>query len=167
MHPEPSVNAVLYKIIAAVITKYPHQALWPMVGVMQSNRPDRSKVCSHVLARAVRPFLHGLRTNKQSSTPGIHSMIEDARRLSKNLLKLADAKIVEGRRDMSISTHYAYVLSVFPSKMIMPLQDALTCSLPSTSNKPTSHNPFPGSLVEIKGVSCTCSRCRLTGRNRG
>lgn len=80
-------------------------------------------------------------------------MIEDARRLSKNLLKLADAKIVEGRRDMSISTHYSYVLSVFPSKMIMPLQDALTCSLPSTSTRLTTHHPFPGSLVEIKGMN--------------
>lgn len=52
LHPEPSVNGVLYKIIASVIAKYPHQALWPMVGVMQSKRPERSRVCQVVLQRA-------------------------------------------------------------------------------------------------------------------
>jgi len=58
LHPEPSVNTVLYKIIAGVIHKYPNQALWPMVGVMRSNRSERSKVCRIVLDRAVRhPFI--------------------------------------------------------------------------------------------------------------
>ena len=52
---------------------------------------------------------------------------------------------------MSISTHYPYVREAFPSRMIMPLQDALTCSLPSTSGLIKTHNPFPGSLVEIRG----------------
>jgi len=62
LHPEPSVNTVLYKIIAGVIHKYPNQALWPMVGVMRSNRSERSKVCRIVLDRAVRPpfILHDL-----------------------------------------------------------------------------------------------------------
>lgn len=57
LHPEPSVNTVLYKIIAGVIHKYPNQALWPMVGVMRSNRSERSKVCRIVLDRAVCPFI--------------------------------------------------------------------------------------------------------------
>ena len=70
MHPEPTVYAVLYKIIAAVITKYPHQALWPMVGVMQSNRPDRSKVCITVLQRAVRPTSYLLNTGVVADRKG-------------------------------------------------------------------------------------------------
>lgn len=40
-----------------VIMKYPHQALWPMVGVMQSKRPERVKACNVVTQRAVRVSL--------------------------------------------------------------------------------------------------------------
>lgn len=59
LHPEPTVNVILYKIIAQVILKYPNQALWPMVGVMRSNRSERSRICRIVLDRAVRLTLHG------------------------------------------------------------------------------------------------------------
>ena len=81
----------------------------------------------------------------------MNALIQDAHKLSKTLLKLADDKVEERRKDMSVSTHYPYVREAFPSRMIMPLQDALTCSLPSTSGLIKTHNPFPGSLVEIKG----------------
>ena len=81
----------------------------------------------------------------------MNALIQDAHKLSKTLLKLADDKVEERRKDMSISTHYPYVREAFPSRMIMPLQDALTCSLPSTSGLIKTHNPFPGTLVEIRG----------------
>lgn len=71
---------------------------------------------------------------------------------------------------MSISTHYPYVREAFPSRMIMPLQDALTCSLPSTSGLIKTHNPFPGSLVEIRGeLHFYLQRIdpELISRNRG
>ena len=38
--------------MALVIAKYPQQALWPTVGVMQSNRGDRKEACNSVLTRA-------------------------------------------------------------------------------------------------------------------
>jgi serine/threonine-protein kinase ATR len=82
-------------------------------------------------------------------------MIRDAQMFSRTLLKLADDKVEDRNKSMSITQHYPYVLTVFPSKMIMPLQDALTCSLPSTTDTLKTHNPFPGSLVEIKG-RCIC-----------
>jgi serine/threonine-protein kinase ATR len=78
-------------------------------------------------------------------------MVRDAQNLSRTLLRLADDKVEDRKREMSIATHYPYVTSVFPSKMIMPLQDALTCTLPSSSDTVQIHNPFPGALVEIKG----------------
>jgi serine/threonine-protein kinase ATR len=71
---------------------------------------------------------------------------------------------------MSISTHYSYVREAFPSRMIMPLQDALTCSLPSTSGLIKTHNPFPGSIVEIRGELSYFSQqmdLELIIRNRG
>jgi serine/threonine-protein kinase ATR len=89
------------------------------------------------------------------ASQGVAVMIRDAQMFSRTLLKLADDKVEDRNKSMSITQHYPYVLTVFPSKMIMPLQDALTCSLPSTTDTLKTHNPFPGSLVEIKG-RCIC-----------
>ena len=38
--------------MALVIQEYPKQALWPTVGVMQSNRAERKTACEEVLKRA-------------------------------------------------------------------------------------------------------------------
>lgn len=78
-------------------------------------------------------------------------MIKDAKALSRNLLRLADDKVEDKKREMSVNAHFAYMKEVVPSRMIMPLQDALTCSLPSTAETVKSHNPFPLQAVEIKG----------------
>ena len=51
-HPKKEVQALLRKIIALVIIDHPQQALWPIVGVMQSNRPDRKMACEMVVQRA-------------------------------------------------------------------------------------------------------------------
>lgn len=80
------------------------------------------------------------------------TMIRDAEAFSRTLLRLADDHVEDRKRDMSIALHYPYVNNVFPSRMIMPLQDALTCTLPSSSDTVLSHNPFPGGLVEITGA---------------
>lgn len=82
-------------------------------------------------------------------------MIGDASRLSTVLLKLAVDRVEEKKRDLSMKTNFPYVLAALPSKMIMPLQDALTCTLPSTADGIKSHNPFPASPVEIAGKATT------------
>ena len=80
-------------------------------------------------------------------------MIKQADRVSQNLLTFANDKVENKKRDLTISMDFKYVKSAFPSRMIVPLQDALTCTLPSTANTVNSHNPFPAAPVEILGKS--------------
>lgn len=77
-------------------------------------------------------------------------MIKQAERLSTTLLKLADDKTEDKKRELSISQHFPYVKQVVPSRMIIPLQDALTCTLPSSADTVKSHGPFPAAPVEIQ-----------------
>ena len=51
-HPKREVQSVLRKIMAVVIERYPQQATWPMVGVMQSKRAERKDACQAALSRA-------------------------------------------------------------------------------------------------------------------
>ena len=78
-------------------------------------------------------------------------MINEAKHLSAALLRLAEDKVDEKKRDVSCSTSFPYVKAAMPSKMIMPLQDALTCSLPVGSEGVSTHNPFPFEPVLIDG----------------
>ena len=78
-------------------------------------------------------------------------MVKEADRLSRTLLALADDKTDDKKRELSISQHFSYAKSVFPSRMIVPLQDALTCTLPSIANTVKSHNPFADHPVELQG----------------
>jgi len=78
-------------------------------------------------------------------------MIREAERLSGALLQLSNDKTDEKKREISIQTAFPYVKKVFPSKMIMPLQDALTPSLPISADMVKSHNPFPTQQVLIDG----------------
>nr|ODO02228.1 serine/threonine-protein kinase ATR [Cryptococcus depauperatus CBS 7855] len=136
VHPNRDVFKILRGIMSRVIMDYPQQALWPMVGVMQSRRNERRQTCREVLDRA---------TNAAS-------MIKDADRFSSALLKFTDDKVEDKKREKSIRNHFSYVQKALPTKMILPLQDALTCSLPISSETVKTHHPFPNTPVEILDV---------------
>ncbi|WVR00045.1 hypothetical protein IAU59_007187 [Kwoniella sp. CBS 9459] len=118
VHPHKEVAAVLKKIMATVISRYPQQALWPAVGAMQSKRSERRTAAHEVTARAS---------------------------------GFTDDKVDDKKRTMSIESNFAYVRTALPTRMILPLQDALTCALPTTADTVLSHNPFPTTPVEIAG----------------
>ncbi|XAO25645.1 hypothetical protein I312_104473 [Cryptococcus bacillisporus CA1280] len=82
----------------------------------------------------------------------ISTTIRDADIFSSTLLKFTDHKIDGRKREKSIQSHFPYVKSAFPTKMILPLQDALTCSLPTSSDTVKTHNPFPNAPIEIHDV---------------
>ncbi|UOH82515.1 hypothetical protein LQV05_005222 [Cryptococcus neoformans] len=75
----------------------------------------------------------------------------DADTFSSTLLKFTDHKVDGRKREKSIQSHFPYVKSAFPTKMILPLQDALTCNLPTSSDTVKTHNPFPNAPIEIHG----------------
>ncbi|OCF57218.1 hypothetical protein L486_04674 [Kwoniella mangroviensis CBS 10435] len=138
VHPSKKVAAILKKIMAAVIVRYPQQALWPTVGAMQSKRAERRQACLEVT---------NIASTKSQAVAGL---IKDATNFSGILLKFTDDKVDEKKRQMSMSNDFDYVTKT-KTRMILPLQDALTCALPTTSETVKSHNPFPFTPVTIAG----------------
>ncbi|KIR51714.1 serine/threonine-protein kinase ATR [Cryptococcus gattii Ru294] len=136
VHPSTDVSRILRSIMVRVISEYPQQALWPMVGVMKSCQDERRHACLAVFQRAT----------------SISTTIRDADIFSSTLLKFTDHKVDGRKREKSIQSHFPYVKSAFPTKMILPLQDALTCSLPTSSDTVKTHNPFPNAPIEIHDV---------------
>lgn len=136
VHPSVDVSRILRSIMVRVISEYPQQALWPMVGVMKSCQDERRHACIAVFQKAT----------------SISTTIRDADTFSTILLQFTDHKVDGRKRERSIQSHFPYVKYAFPTKMILPLQDALTCSLPTSSDTVKTHNPFPNTPIEIHDV---------------
>lgn len=98
----------------------------------------------------------------QALQSNLHIQIDSARKLASTLLKLAIAPPPDKGSTASIREKYPYVHEVFPSTMIIPLQDALTCSLPSTAETRRTHRPFPGDTITISGEQEPFGREYLT-----
>lgn len=79
---------------------------------------------------------------KLSNDPG-HDPHYDAKTAGKDLPN-------HNKLRLSVSVNFSYANASFPQNMILPLQDALTCTLPSSADTVTSHNPFPRTPVIIK-----------------
>lgn len=119
--------------------------------------------CHEILSRrkAKRLFSSLSKSNREfrqsknfaDKNKSISTIIRDADTFSSTLLKFTDHKVDGRKREKSIQSHFPYVKYAFPTKMILPLQDALTCNLPTSSDTVKTHNPFPNAPIEIHGKS--------------
>ena len=89
----------------------------------------------------------------QAKSCEVNTMVTEAERLGSALLRLADDNPDPKRRDLSVGGHFPYMKSATPSRMIIPLQESLTCTLPSTSEMFKTYEPFTDPWIEIS------SRC--------
>ncbi|WVQ74974.1 hypothetical protein IAR50_004582 [Cryptococcus sp. DSM 104548] len=83
---------------------------------------------------------------------GILKIVQDADAFCSTLLRLANDP-PDDKKYKSLKGDFPYVLRVLPSTMILPLQDALTCPLPTSSDTVQTHIPFPSNPVEIRGIA--------------
>ena len=96
-------------------------------------------------------------------------VIDDAVTFSKSMLRLSTdpgAEVATGKDkrskanslNLSVASQFPWLLQAFPTAMIVPTQDALTCSLPSSSDNMKSNNPFPQGYTTItsKYLSSDC-----------
>jgi hypothetical protein len=50
---------------------------------------------------------------------------------------------------LSVALQFPWLQQAFPTAMMVPTQDALTCSLPTSSDSLKSNNPFPQGYTTI------------------
>lgn len=100
-------------------------------------------------------------------------VIQDAIKFSATMLQLSTDDGIDptfnpktqkhanhNRHHLSISANFPYVKNAFPTTVILPLQDSLTCTLPSSAETVKTHNPFPDGFVTIKGeIFQPCRLC--------
>ncbi|CDZ97128.1 serine threonine-protein kinase atr [Phaffia rhodozyma] len=139
-HPNGSVYRQIYRIIVYVVRTYPLQSIWSMVSVSQSKKEDRVKRCVGIFdkLRAI------------DEVGNVSNLIDKALLMTKELLKLAKLDVSKSTADVSMDRVARSLKSLAPSPLMIPIQEALTVSLPSEAvSKGKDHNPFPVAPVRF------------------
>lgn len=89
----------------------------------------------------------------ESPVGSLSVFINKALQMTKELLRLAKHDIPKQNNTVSMQRLFPTLKALGPSPLLIPLQEALTVSLPSDANvKGKEHNPFPVCTVRFKGA---------------
>ncbi|PIA56742.1 hypothetical protein AQUCO_00700831v1 [Aquilegia coerulea] len=109
-------------IITYVLQEYPQQGLWIMAAVSKSTVPARREAAAEIIQGARKGFPHGSDENKLFVQ--FASFID-------HLIKLCFHPGQPKAKTINISTEFSALKRMMPLGIIMPLQQALTVTLPS------------------------------------
>ncbi|KAH8096675.1 hypothetical protein BXZ70DRAFT_1032531, partial [Cristinia sonorae] len=130
-HSNETVYSVLARLIQAVISEYPKQALWLFTSVVKSTKDMR-----RVRGTAILEKLKATRND-------VGKLISASLGMTEALLALCDLHIKDDRKSISMSKDVPRLWKLSTSTLIIPLQESLTASLPPTSSADATHQPFP------------------------
>ncbi|RUS83841.1 hypothetical protein EGW08_008382 [Elysia chlorotica] len=145
-HAQPDVFQQLEEIISDLLVKYPHQAMWMMMSVSKSSYPMRVKRCQDIFVTAM---------HKDGN---LGKFIQDCKKLTERLLELCE-KDFGNCSTINLNQSFKPLKRLLDdskfSRILLPLQSAVTVKLPATLSEGMEHNPFPDTQVYIQGFDDT------------
>lgn len=158
-HPFHLVTDMLAALIGKVLLDYPQQAIWTMVGQLNSTVADRRRRIQTIVDRAKSS------ASKRIVIPGISLTLVDTERtlqgLVKQLLHVSNYDIGDART-LSLKNTFPNLKAMLPCPIIMPFQSSMTVTLPTDPKTVMTHNPFPNDLVTFRGRNSLVRRCSVS-----
>ncbi|XP_020579052.1 serine/threonine-protein kinase ATR [Phalaenopsis equestris] len=121
-HQNEETVKIVKHIITSVLQEYPQQALWMMAAVSKSTVAARRDAASEIIQAARKGFRHG---NDNSN------LFVQFAGLIDHLIKLCFHPGQPKARKINISTEFSALKRMMPLGIILPIQQALTVTLPS------------------------------------
>lgn len=147
-HQNGEVVRVVRYIIQSVLQAYPQQALWMMAAVSKSTVSARREAAAQILKLAKKGC--GKRSDHVALFNQFPSLIE-------HLIKLCFHPGQPKARSINISTEFSSLKRMMPLGIILPVQQALTVTLPSYDSNMSGQSTFhPFSISEhptIAGIA--------------
>ncbi|KAJ7581045.1 hypothetical protein C8J56DRAFT_793738 [Mycena floridula] len=133
-HTNPDVYKHLAKMILKVVEEYPQQALWLFTSVIKSTKPQRQQ-------RGVQ-LLEMLKSNPRFAGRPLPVLITQSMDMTNELLNLCN-HTVKTEDSLSLSKQFPGLHRLSRSRLIIPLRESLTASLPPSSSDESQFHPFP------------------------
>ncbi|KAJ0966927.1 hypothetical protein J5N97_023844 [Dioscorea zingiberensis] len=147
-HQNEEIVRIVKHIITSVLQEYPQQALWMMAAVSKSTVAARRDAAAEIIQAARKGTRHG----KDNS-----SLFSQFASLIDHLIKLCFHPGQPKARTINLLTEFSALKRMMPVGIIMPLQQALTVTLPSYdagASDPPDFNVFSDSdHVTICGIA--------------
>lgn len=142
-HNEETVRIVKH-IITSVLQEYPQQALWMMAAVSKSTVAARRDAASEIIQAARKGFRHG--SDNSNLFVQFAGLID-------HLIKLCFHPGQAKARKVNISTEFSALKRMMPLGIILPIQQALTVTLPSFDSSETDSPGFVFSAADYPTIS--------------
>ena len=146
-HQNTEVVRIVKFIITTVLREYPQQALWMMAAVSKSTVPARRDAAAEILQSAKK----GCRRNQNNA------LFIQFPTLIDHLIKLCFHPGQPKAKTINISTEFSSLKRMMPLGIILPVQQALTVTLPSYDSNMSDQSGFhPFSVSEhptIAGIA--------------
>lgn len=149
VHPNEQVYEHIQNIIVKVISMHPQQALWSLTAVCKSTSKDRSSRGARIISQIKEGLGKG---RKDSGEFDLKLLMAQSQRLTDQLLNLCNADLPQKALTASLTKDVGFHHSVAPCPLVIPLQAALTVTLPPTPESLKNHVPFPSYQPTITGM---------------
>lgn len=147
-HQNEEIVRVVKHIITSVLQVYPQQALWMMATVSKSTVAARRDAAAEIIQAARKGSRHG------SDSSALFAQFAS---LMDHLIKLCFHPGQPKSRTINILTEFSALKRMMPLGIILPIQQALTVTLPSYDASPTDlpsgHVCSASDLVTISGIA--------------
>ncbi|KFY81056.1 hypothetical protein V499_00169 [Pseudogymnoascus sp. VKM F-103] len=150
-HPNQEVYQYLHQIIVKVVSTHPQQALWTLLAVTTSTQTERKTRGASILQTL-------FSASRKLSPAGVDlkSMIQKGQKLSQQLLVACTAGDFPTNRTtfVSITKHLGFnPKQCCPSPLAVPIESALTATLPTLADSVGSHKAFSRDVITIDGFA--------------
>ncbi|KAF6176279.1 hypothetical protein GIB67_023570 [Kingdonia uniflora] len=146
-HQNDDIVRLVKIIITSVLQNYPQQALWIMAAVSKSTVPSRREAAAEIIQAA--------RKESYQGNDGLNLFVQFATFID-HLIRLCFHAGQPKAKTINISTEFSALKRMMPLGIIMPIQQALTLSLPTYDTNQTDHlksDIFSATdLVTISGI---------------
>lgn len=143
-HQNEEIVRLVKHIIASVLKEYPQQALWIMAAVSKSTVPSRREAAAEIIQAARKGFSQG---NSGNNLFGQFASLID------HLIRLCFHQGQSRSRTINISTEFSALKRLMPLNVIMPTQQSLTVSLPTSDGNLSSDIFSASDLPTISGIA--------------
>ncbi|KAI9731830.1 MAG: serine/threonine-protein kinase M1 [Claussenomyces sp. TS43310] len=146
-HPNNDVYKYLQQIIVKVVSAHPQQALWTLLAVSTSNQSDRRQRGASILQT-----LRAMPRKAESGNVDLRMMIKSGERLADQLLLCCNAGEFHGNRTLtaSITRDLGFNHKICtPSPLAVPIDAALTATLPTLTDSVRTHKAFSRDVITI------------------
>ncbi|KAL5253637.1 hypothetical protein ACHWQZ_G013417 [Mnemiopsis leidyi] len=152
-HPSPSVSSKLVEIASLVLYQYPEQTIWQIYSIINNSNKDRQRHGNEIIKSTINKF--STKPIRERGVEWFKSFWKDFHKLCQGLLEISK-KDSGNSSTLSISRDFRTIKKMLDdprfSRIILPIQQNTTVTLPVGPGPQRDHQAFPHHLVTITSL---------------